>query len=165
MVKNLPAVRENWVLSLGGEDPLEKGMATHSSILAWRIPWTEELGGLQTIGSQRVGRDWATNTHTHYNCVYLYIYLFVIKNSEPTKDIYIYIYVYIHACCCLWFSPYINRNWPQAHICPLSPELSPSSLTTRLLQVVSLTEHLLWVPMEFPLVIFWERPRTWKWKC
>ena len=57
MVKNLPAIRETWVLSLGEEDPLEKGMATHSSILAWRIPWTEEPGGLQTIGLQRVGRD------------------------------------------------------------------------------------------------------------
>ena len=46
-----------WVQSLGGEDPLEEGMTTHSSILAWRIPWTEEPGGLQSIGSQRVGLD------------------------------------------------------------------------------------------------------------
>ena len=55
MVKNLPAVGETWVLSLGREDPLEEGMATHSSILAWRILWTEEPGGLQSMGSQRVG--------------------------------------------------------------------------------------------------------------
>ena len=55
MVENLPAVRETWVRSLGQEDPLEKGMATHSSVLAWRIPWTEEPGGLQSMGSQRVG--------------------------------------------------------------------------------------------------------------
>ena len=48
---------ETWVRSLDGEDPLEKGMATHSNILAWRIPWTEEPGGLQSIGLQRVGRD------------------------------------------------------------------------------------------------------------
>ena len=54
MVKYLPAIQETWVQSLGGEDPLEKGMATHSSILAWRIPWTEEFGGLQSIGLQRV---------------------------------------------------------------------------------------------------------------
>ena len=54
MVKNLPAMWETWVRSLGQEDPLEKGMATHSSILAWRIPWTEEL---QSIGSQRVRHD------------------------------------------------------------------------------------------------------------
>ena len=53
-VKNLPAMWETWVLSLGQEDPLEKGMATHYSILAWRIPWTEEPGGLQSMGLQRV---------------------------------------------------------------------------------------------------------------
>ena len=53
--KNLPAIWETWVQSLDWEDPLEKGKATHSSILAWRIPWTEEPGGLQSIGSQSVG--------------------------------------------------------------------------------------------------------------
>ena len=52
MVKNLPAMQETQVQSLGQEDPLEKGMATHSSILAWRIPWTEEPGGLQSMGSK-----------------------------------------------------------------------------------------------------------------
>ena len=57
MVKNLPEMQETWVQSLGQEDPLEKGMATHSSILAWRIPWTEEPDGLQSIGLQRVGHD------------------------------------------------------------------------------------------------------------
>ena len=54
MVKSLPAVQETWVQSLGWEDPLEEGMATHSSILAWRIPWTEEPGRLQSMGLQRV---------------------------------------------------------------------------------------------------------------
>ena len=57
MVKNLPAVQGTWVQSLGQEDPLEKGMATHSSILSWRIPWTEVPGGLQSMGSQRVRHD------------------------------------------------------------------------------------------------------------
>ena len=57
MVRNLPAMQESWVQSLGQEDPLEKGMTTHSRILAWRIPWTEETGGLQSMGSQRVGHD------------------------------------------------------------------------------------------------------------
>jgi len=57
MVKNLPAVQETRVASLGWEDSPEKGMATHSSILAWEIPWTEELGGLQSMGSQRVRHD------------------------------------------------------------------------------------------------------------
>ena len=62
MVENLPAMQETWVQSLGQEDPLEKGMATHSSILAWRIPLTEEPGGLQSMDLQRVLDDGATNT-------------------------------------------------------------------------------------------------------
>ena len=57
MVKRLPTTRETWVRSLGREDPLEKEMATLSSILAWKIPWMEEPGGLQSMGSQRVGHD------------------------------------------------------------------------------------------------------------
>ena len=57
MVQSLPAMRETQVQSLGGEDPLEKEMATHSSILAWRIPWTEEPGGLQATGLQKVGHE------------------------------------------------------------------------------------------------------------
>ena len=57
MVKNLPAVQETEVQSLGQEDPMEKEMATHSSILAWRIPWTEEPGRLQSTGLQRVGHN------------------------------------------------------------------------------------------------------------
>ena len=58
-VKNPPAMQETQVQSLGQEDPVEKEMATHSSILAWRIPWTEEPGGLQSMGSKRVGQDLA----------------------------------------------------------------------------------------------------------
>ena len=65
MVKNLPAVWETRIQPLNQEDALERGMATHSSILAWRIPWTEEPGGLQSVESQRVRHDRATNTHTH----------------------------------------------------------------------------------------------------
>ena len=57
MINSLPAMWETWVRSLGWEDPLEKEMATHSSTLAWRIPWTEEPGGLQSMGSQRVGHN------------------------------------------------------------------------------------------------------------
>ena len=57
MVKNLPAMWETWVRFLGWKDPLEKEMATHSSILAWEIPWTEEPGGLQSMGSQEVKHD------------------------------------------------------------------------------------------------------------
>ena len=57
MIKNLPVMQETWVRSLGQEVPLEKEMVTHSSILAWRIPWTEELGKLQSMGLQRVRHD------------------------------------------------------------------------------------------------------------
>jgi hypothetical protein len=57
VVKNPPAMQETWVRSLGREDPLEEGMATHSSIVAWRVPWTKELGGLQSKESQRAGHS------------------------------------------------------------------------------------------------------------
>ena len=70
MVKNLPAMQETWIWSLGWEDLLEKGMASHSSILACRIHWTEEPGGLQSIGPQRVRHEWVTSlslfTFTHW---------------------------------------------------------------------------------------------------
>ena len=63
-VKRLPAVQETWVWSLGQEDPLDKEMPTHSTTLAWKIPWMEEPGRLQSMGSQRVGHDWATSLVT-----------------------------------------------------------------------------------------------------
>ena len=66
MVKSLPAMWESRVWSLSWEDPLEKAMATQSSILAWRIPWIEEPGGLQSMGSKRVGHDWTTNAFTFF---------------------------------------------------------------------------------------------------
>ena len=59
-INDLPVLQETWVQSLGQKDPQEKGMATHCSILAWRIPWAEEPGGLQSMGTQRVGHDWVT---------------------------------------------------------------------------------------------------------
>ena len=79
MVKNLPAVQETQVWSLGWEGPLEKGMATHSSILAWRIPWAVNPGGLQSMGLQRVRHDWATDTRffksfTHFLSFWLFIF-------------------------------------------------------------------------------------------
>ena len=75
MVKNLPVMRETWVRSLGWEDPLEKEMATHSSILAWRIPWTEELCGVQSMGSQRIGHEAAKISKL---CVYLGFYFLTV---------------------------------------------------------------------------------------
>ena len=86
-LKRLPAMRETWARSPSWEDPLEKEMATHSSILAWRIPWMEEPGGLQSMGLQRVGHDWATSLslslsnleecscQEHQGHVLIYIYL------------------------------------------------------------------------------------------
>ena len=78
VVKNLRTMQklqETWVQSLGGEDPLEEGMATHSSIVAWRFPWREERGGLESIGLQRVGNDWAC-THTQLSkLVFLWRFL------------------------------------------------------------------------------------------
>ena len=65
MIKNLPVIQETWVQSLGQEDPLEKGMATHSTILAWRIPWTEEPGGLASMGSQESDTAYQLNHHHH----------------------------------------------------------------------------------------------------
>ena len=64
-MKNLPAMQEMRVRSLGREDPLEEGMATHSSILGWEMPWTEETGRLQSMGSQRVGYDGSNLVHMH----------------------------------------------------------------------------------------------------
>ena len=64
-LKHLPAMWETWVRSLGREDPLEKAMATHSSILAWRIPWMEELGGLQSTGRKQ--SDTTERLHLHFN--------------------------------------------------------------------------------------------------
>ena len=65
VVKNLPVMQETQVQSVGQEDPLEKGMATHSCIFAWRIPWIEEPDRLQSIESQRAGHDWSALVHTH----------------------------------------------------------------------------------------------------
>ena len=72
-VKNLPAMQETWVQSLGWEDPLEEGMAIHSSILAWRIPRTEQTGRLQSMGSQRVRNDWVTIISTHSSNIRLHM--------------------------------------------------------------------------------------------
>ena len=75
LVKNLPALQETWIQSLGWEDPLEKEMATPSSILAWKISWTEEPGGLQSMGVQRVRNDWVTNTYTFTYSPLINVYL------------------------------------------------------------------------------------------
>ena len=80
LVKNPPAMPETWVLSLAGEDPLEEGMVTPSSPLAWRIPWTEEPGGLQLTGLQRAGHGWAPKPST------LICWLEWVRGSAPSSD-------------------------------------------------------------------------------
>ena len=85
MVKRLPAMQESQVRSLGWEDPLEKEMATHSSTLAWKIPWIEEPGRLQSMGSQGVKHDWVTSLHS--------------------------LHVYIHTHICIYHVYMIFRNW------------------------------------------------------
>ena len=89
-VKRLHAMRKTWVQSLGQEDPLEKEMATHSRTLAWKIPWMEEPGGLQSMGSQRVGHDWASNFTT--------IQLKAIKRLDPKS------YHHTHTYCGNYFT-------------------------------------------------------------
>ena len=87
MVKSLPAMQETQILSLGQEDPLEKGIATHSSILAWRSPWTEEPGGLQSMGSQSVGQDWVTSISqflsTWTDSLWAWFFSFFFPTSFP----------------------------------------------------------------------------------
>ena len=81
MVKNPPAMQETWVLSLGQEDPLENGRATYSSILAWEIPWTEEPGGLQSTGSQKVGHDWTCINDNIWH-VKIIIYIIILFSID-----------------------------------------------------------------------------------
>ena len=94
-VKNLPAMQETWVWSLGWADPLEKGMATHSSSLAWRIPWTEEPGGLQSMGSQSIEYNRGTFTHILISSpwwnlllsdVVLFIYVLMCSHPPPVLE-------------------------------------------------------------------------------
>ena len=80
LVKNLPTMQETWVRSLGQEDPLEKEMATNSSILAWKIPWTEEPGGIQSMGSPRVRYNLATKLPLHWLTTY---FLQISPNKTP----------------------------------------------------------------------------------
>ena len=95
-VKSLSAMQEppeTWVWSLGQEDSLQKEMATHSNILAWKIPWTEELGRLQYMGLQRVRHDWARG----------------IMNIYTYLDVYFHIYIYLYICTFIYIL-YFTKN-------------------------------------------------------
>ena len=87
MVKNRPAMRETRVRSLHWEDPLEESMATHFSILAWRIPWTEEPGGLQSMGSQRAGQGWATKHILKHPILQVTIFQFPLLVSPHPQSL------------------------------------------------------------------------------
>ena len=116
MVKDQPAIQETWVWSLGWEDPLEEGMATYSSTLAWRIPWTEEPGGLQSIGSQRVRPNWV---HTRPDRD--------TESSDAVQDANIKIWLLLTLPIWSWKS---LRKWPkQECYCELLPT-SPCFLET-----------------------------------
>ena len=104
MVENLPTVQGTQVQSLGQEDPLKKRIATHSSILVWKIPWTEEPGGLQSMGLQKAGHDWVTSTHSHSR---LYI-----KKEGVTKRYIITQKKTFH------YIPYLDMQSPRMYFCP-----------------------------------------------
>ena len=95
MVKNLPAMWKTWVWPLGWEDPVNVGMATHSSILAWNIPWTEDSGGLQTMGLQRVRHDWETKNSTD-SCVYQYFITFYCWVLFHGMDVLEFVYPFTY---------------------------------------------------------------------
>ena len=120
-VKNLPLMQETWVWSLSQEDPLEKVLATHSSIFAWRIPRTEEPGGLQSMGLQRVRHKWVTNIFTFkhmcvcvisYTCVYTMLgahtwlwrrklaFLALGLGQQTTKRSKVLLWAYLEKECC-----------------------------------------------------------------
>ena len=106
-LKNLPAMQEIWVRSLGWEDPLEKGMATHSSICAWRIPWTEEPGGLQSTGFHRAGHEWSNLAWMHTTLIVNHLDLLLwryfehfiprVTGENPLIKIFLYIHSYFQS--------------------------------------------------------------------
>ena len=100
-------LQDVWIRSLGWEDPLEEGMATHSSILAWKIPWTEEPGGLQSTGLQRVGHDWTTEHAYHFPQFYIYVLVYDICFSLPDLlHLYDRLWVHLHLYRCPNFVPF-----------------------------------------------------------
>ena len=111
-VKNQPAMQEIWVRSLGFEDPLEKGMAAHFAILAWRISWTEEPGGLQSMGSQKVGHDWAINTFTFWIVYVLFHFLFNLPEPASKVPTFISFLLTLDS----FFPPYFKTPLPSARI-------------------------------------------------
>ena len=115
MVKNFPAVHETWVQSQGQEEPLEKGMATDSSVLAWRIPWTEEPNRLQSMGLQSVRHYWETNTFTSLSwwitltefqmLSKFYLSVRVLQRNRSNREC---VCVCVCVCGCVWMTYFMN---------------------------------------------------------
>jgi len=114
LVKNRPAKWETWIRSLGWEDPLEEGMETHSSVLAWKIPWTEEPDGLLSMGSQRI--DTTEFSFFFFDVWFCFIYLFsffVIYKIIFLFIIFLLYYIVL-------VLPYMDMNPPRVYTCSLS---------------------------------------------
>ena len=124
-VKNLPAMQKTWVCSLGQEDLLEKEMATHSSILSWRIPWTEEPGGLKSMGLQSRIRlsDCHFFFHIHYCCsVTRSCLTLCVPMDCSTPGFPVLHYLYVH-----WVGDAIQPSHPLSHPFPPCPQSFPAS--------------------------------------
>jgi len=131
MIRNPSAMRETWVRSLGREDPLEEGMATHSSVLAWRIPWTEEPGGLQSMGLQRIRHDWVTKQQYVLRMLMRPIFQLIFpwmdlfrKKIRSISVLFIYLFILLYSI--VLVLPYIN-SIRHGCTCVLYPE-PPSHL-------------------------------------
>ena len=144
-----------WVQSLGGEDPLEEGMITHISILAWRIPWTEEPGGLQSIGLQRVGHFWndlacmhaVTDKHLHVFrkfCININVFLHI-----EHLEVYLWVVTAATTCCCL-----------VAKLCPTFCDPMDYSSPSLSLHGIFQTRILEWFAASFSRGSSWPRDRT-----
>ena len=128
----MSAMQETQVWFLCQEDPLEKGMATHSSILAWRIPWTEECGGLQFTGLQRVGHNWATNTFTLPRVKHFIFCTSVLVLTLLQKGYYLILQmmkpreirsIFQGHIACKW------QRWYYQKVCVTKPPLQPTLLS------------------------------------
>ena len=126
MVKNLPASQKAWIRSLGQEYLLEKGMATHSSILAWRIPWTEEPGRLWSVGLQRVGHEWEFFTfrdrdqHMYFLSFYSDEFFFLNFLSKKQEKFWFFFFFWLKKYLFIYFS----LCWVFIALCRLSVVVS-----------------------------------------
>ena len=149
MVKNLPAMRENRVRSLGWEDPLEKEMPTHSSILVWRIPGTEELDELQSMGSQRVRHDWATNSFS----------FIIAKQPWSLSNVFFFFPSSLQVCFVLHF---INEMYMLSYPCILGINPTLSWCVILLVCYWILFPNICWNFLSHSVLIWlWQQSEYW----